>query len=81
MGFFDEILKWIKAIAELKKADAEQTKAKNQKNRIKKLNRENRALKKNLSKNYKIAIIGIGITSFGIIVPIILWYFSVSNIP
>lgn len=81
MGFFDEILKWIKAIAELKKADAEQTKAKNQKNRIKKLNSENRKLKKNLSKYYKIAIIGIGITSLGIIVSIILWYFPVSNIP
>ena len=75
MGFFDDIINGVNALANLKKADAEQTKAKNQQSRVRKINRENKKLKKNLSRNNKIGIIGIVICVLGVIISITFWYF------
>lgn len=81
MGILDDIIKGINTITEYKKADAEQTKVKNQKNKIKKINRENNKLKKTLSKNNKISIIGITVTILSVIMGIIFWYFPIYKIP
>jgi cell division protein FtsL len=81
MGIFDDIIKGINTITEYKKADAEQIKVRNQKNKIRKINRENKELKKTLSKSNKVSIIGITVTVLGVIVGIIFWYYPIYNIP
>lgn len=80
MGIFDDLIKGVNALADFKKADAEQIKANNQKNKMRKINRENKKLKKTLSRNNKIGIIGISITVFSIITGLIFWYFPIRNI-
>ena len=77
MGFFDDIINGVNAWANLKKADAEQIKAKNQQSKLRKINRENRKLKKTLSKNNKLGIIGITVTILSVIMGIIFWYFPI----
>jgi cell division protein FtsL len=77
MGFFDDIINGVNAWANLKKADAEQIKAKNQQSKVRKINRENRKLKKTLSKNNKLGIIGITVTILSVIMGIIFWYFPI----
>ena len=86
MGLFDDIINGINALANFKKADAEQIKAKTQKDKMKNLKKENKVLKKALSKNTKIGIIGIvvsiagiSITVFFIYFPIIICLLSVAN--
>ena len=81
MGLFDDIVNGLNAWANLKKADAEQIKAKTQQKKVRKLRNENRILKKNLTKNNKIGIIGIGLSVLGVVVAIILAYFPVQNFP
>lgn len=81
MGIFDDVIKGISTITDYKKADAEQIKAKNQKTKMRKINRENRELKKTLSRNNKISIIGISVTGLGVILGVIFWYFPIYNIP
>ncbi len=80
MGLFDDIVNGLNAWANLKKADAEQNKAKTQQKKVRKLRNENRILKKNLTKNNKIGIIGIGLSVL-VVVAIILAYFPVQNFP
>ena len=75
MGFFDDIINGVNAWANLKKADAEQIKAKNQQRKVRKINRENIKLKKNLSRNNKIGIIGIIVGVLSVIIAITFWYF------
>ena len=75
MGFFDDIINGVNALANLKKADAEQIKAKNQQRKVRKINRENIKLKKNLSRNNKIGIIGIIVGVLSVIIAITFWYF------
>lgn len=75
MGFFDNIINGVNAWANLKKADAEQIKAKNHQRKVRKINRENRELKKNLSRNNKIGIISIVVGVLSVIIAITFWYF------
>ena len=75
MGFFEDIINGGNSWANLKKADAEQIKAKNQQSKVRKINRENRELKKNLSRNNKIGIISIIVGVLSVIIGITFWYF------
>ena len=62
LGFFKDIIDGLNALANLKKADAEQIKAKTQKDKMKELKKQNKELKKDRSRSYLIGIIGIIVT-------------------
>ena len=59
MGFWDDFANVLNSVANYKKADAEQIKAKTQKDKMKNLRKQNRELKKAISKGQKMGIIGI----------------------
>lgn len=77
MGLFRDIIDGINSLANYKKADAEQIKAKTQKDKIKQLRKENRELKTALSRNQLVGFIGIGVT----IVAIFIGYFLIVYFP
>jgi len=75
MGFWDDIVNVLNSAANYKKADAEQIKAKIQKDKMKNLRKENRQLKNALSGNQLIGIFGIVAT---VICVFVVYYLSVS---
>jgi len=82
MGFLNDFINTINALANFKKADAEQTKAKTQKDRMKKLAKENKELKKALSRNQMIGIISIFVTIASVFIGYyLLVYFPIHNTP
>ena len=72
MGIIDDIIKGLDSLTNYKKADAEQTRAKTDKEKMKNLRKQNKELKKSLSKNQTIGIITVIIAIVGIIITIIL---------
>lgn len=79
MGFFRDIIDGINSLANYKKSDAEQTKAKTDKEKLKNLRQQNRELKKALSRNQTIGIIGIVIAIAGIVIGIFLAYYPIHH--
>ena len=79
MGIIDDITKIMNSVANFKKADAEQIKAKTQKDKMKNLKTENKKLKKALSRNQTIGIIGILISIAGIAIGVFFVYFPIHN--
>jgi len=74
MGLFRDIIDGMNSLANLKKADAEQIKAKIQNQKAKNTKKENRELKKALSKSNRIGIISILIAIAGIVVAVYFVY-------
>ena len=68
MGFFDDIINGLNALTNLKKADAEQTKARTQKSKTRRMAKENREYKKVISRNKTIGIVGILVTIAGVFI-------------
>jgi len=62
MGLLNDIANALNSLANLQKVQVEKTKAQTQKGKMKKLAKENRELKKALSKNQIIGIVGIFVT-------------------
>ena len=82
MGLFDDIVNGINALANFKKADAEQIKAKTQKDKMKRIAKENRELKKAFSKNLRVGIAGILVTIAGVFIGYyLLVYFPIHSTP
>ncbi len=79
MGFFNDIADAINSLANYKKADAEQIKAKTQKDKMKKLTKENKTLKKALSRNQIIGIVSILVGIAGIAITVFFIYFPIHN--
>ncbi|GEM_PF-6486970 len=81
MGIWDDAIRGINALANLKKSDAEQTKAQNKKAINSSLRKEIRELKKSRdSRSTKITIFGIGVTiACTIIGYVLLVYFPIQN--
>ena len=67
MGLWNDIASALNSLANYKKADAEQIKAKTDKDKMKNLRKQNKELKKALSRNQKIGI------AISIIVPMLVY--------
>ena len=80
MGIIDDFTKILNAVSNYKNSDAEQIKAKTDNNKMKNLRKQNRELKKAISKGYKIGIIGIIATFASIFIGYYLFvYFPIHN--
>jgi len=80
MGIWDDAIRGINALANLRKSEAEKLKAQTKKANNSKLRKENKDLKKALSTNSKIGIIGIFTTIAGIFIGYLLCaYFPIQN--
>ena len=79
MGLFRDIIDGLNSLANLKQADAEQVKAKTQNQKVKNTKKENRELKKALSRSNRIGIISILIAIAGIAVAVYFVYYPVHH--
>ena len=80
MGIWDYFIEGTKSLTDYNKSETEKIKAQNKKANMKKLKKENKDLKKALSTNSKIGIIGIFATIAGIFIGYILsGYFPIQN--
>lgn len=79
MGLFRDIIDGINSLANYKKADADQIKAKTDKDKMKILRKQNRELKKHLSKHQMISLIGILIGVIGIMITVYFVYFPIHH--
>ena len=81
MGLLNDIANAINSLANLQKVQVEKTKAQTQKDKMKRMAKENKELKKALSRNQKIGIAGIFVTIATAFIGSILVYFSINNAP
>lgn len=80
MGLLNDIADALNSLANLKKVQVEETKAQTQKARMRRMAKENRELKKTLSKNQIIGIAGIFVTIVTAFIGILfLVYFPILN--
>jgi len=80
MGFLSDFAYFFNSIANLQKAEAEKTRAQTQKNKMRRMAKENRALKKSLSRNQIIGVSTIIITiASAFIGYYLLVYFPIHN--
>ncbi len=82
MGLLNDIANALNSLANLQKVQVEKTKAQTQKNKMKRITKENRELKKALSRNQIIGIATIFITiASAFIGYYLLVYFPIHNAP
>lgn len=79
MGIFRDFIDGVNSLANYKKADVEQIKAQTQNDKLKKARRENRELKKAISRSNLIGIIGIIIAIAGIAIGLFFVYFPIHH--
>lgn len=68
MGLLNDIANTINSLANLQKVQVEKTKAKTQKDKMKRIAKENRELKKALSRNQIIGIAGLFLTVISVFI-------------
>jgi len=82
MGFLDDVAKTFNSLANLQKSQTEKIKAQTKKDKMKRITKENRELKKALSRNQIIGITGIFVTiATAFIGVLFLVYFPINNTP
>ncbi len=82
MGFLDDIAKTFNSLANLQKSQTEKIKAQTKKDRMKRITKENKELKKALSRNKIIGIVGIFVTITSVFIGYsLLVYFPINNTP
>ena len=82
MGFLDDVAKTFNSLANLQKSQTEKIKAQTKKDKMKRITKENRELKKALSRNQIIGITGIFVTiAVAFISMLFLVYFPINNTP
>jgi len=82
MGFLDDIAKTFNSLANLQKSQTEKIKAQTKKDKMKRIAKENKELKKALSRNKIIGIVGIFVTITSVFIGYsLLVYFPINNIP
>ncbi|MCH8915920.1 MAG: hypothetical protein IIA82_08780 [Thaumarchaeota archaeon] len=82
MGFLDDIAKTFNSLANLQKSQTEKIKAQTKKDKMKRITKENKELKKALSRNKIIGIVGIVVTITSVFIGYsLLVYFPINNVP
>ena len=81
MGLLNDIANAINSLTNLQKVQVENTKAQTQKNKIRRITKENKELKKDLSRNQRIGIVSILIGIVSIIITVFFVYFPIHNTP
>jgi len=82
MGFLDDIAKTFNSLANLQKSQTEKIKAQTKKDKMKRITKENKELKKALSRNKIIGIAGIVVTITSVFIGYsLLVYFPINNVP
>jgi len=82
MGFLEDIAKAFNSLANLQKSQTEKIKAQTKKDKMKKITKENKELKKALSRNKIIGIAGIFVTITSVFTGyFLLVYFPINNAP
>ena len=82
MGFLDDIAKTFNSLANLQKSQTEKIKAQTKKDKMKRITKENKELKKALSRNKIIGIAGIVVTIITVFIGYsLLVYFPINNVP
>ncbi len=82
MGFLDDVVKTFNSLANLQKSQTEKIKAQTKKDKMKRITKENKELKKALSRNQIIGITGIFVTiAVAFISILFVVYFPINNAP
>jgi len=81
MGFWDDIAKGLKSVTDYNKSETEKIKAQNKKVNNKRLAKENRELKKAISKGHKIGMASIGVTIVVAVAAVIIGYMLLVYFP
>ena len=82
MGFLDDVAKTFNSLANLQKSQTEKIKAQTKKDKMKRITKENRELKKALPRNQIIGITSIFVTiAVAFISMLFLVYFPINNTP
>jgi len=82
MGLLNDIINAFNSLANLQKAQAEKIKAQTQKDKMRRMAKENKELKKALSRNQTIGIIAILVTITTVFIGYyLLVYFPIDNVP
>ena len=82
MGFWDDIAKTFNSLANLQKSQTEKIKAQTKKDKMTRIAKENKELKKALSRNQIIGVVGILVTiSFSVIGYYLFLFVPIQNAP